>query len=100
MGCCARAVRRMVAVSERPYSSEELAEHWGCSAQHIRDLVRSGALRSFRVGRLIRIPAIAVDEFEKCPPIAPSSTAENTTPSGPTNGAQRRERRFIPRTAR
>lgn len=49
---------------ERPYSAEELGERWGCSAQHIRDLVRTGRLRAFRAGRLIRIPAAVVRAFE------------------------------------
>ena len=49
----------------RPYSSEELASRWGVTSQHIRDLIRAGALRHFRVGRLIRIFAVAVREFEE-----------------------------------
>ncbi len=52
----------------RPYSSEELATRWGVSAQHVRDLIAKGDLRHFRVGRLIRIPATAVREFEECQP--------------------------------
>ncbi len=35
----------------RPYTTEALAERWDCSAQHVRDLIRAGTLRSFRVGR-------------------------------------------------
>jgi excisionase family DNA binding protein len=49
---------------ERPFSPDTLAERWGCSSQHIRDLIRAGKLESFRIGRLIRIPAAAVKKFE------------------------------------
>lgn len=52
-------------MADRPYNAEELGKRWGCSAQHIRDLVRAGKLRSFRAGRLIRIPLAAVLEFER-----------------------------------
>lgn len=82
----------------RPYSSEELAERWGCSAQHIRDLIAKGALRHFRVGRLIRVPAVAVKEFEECPSTAPSSSEANTMPSGQTPRARPKEHRYIPPT--
>lgn len=41
----------VVMLDDRPFSSEELAERWGVSAQHVRDLIRLGTLRHFRVGR-------------------------------------------------
>lgn len=69
-----RATMPSEVTSNRPFSSEELAGRWGVSAQHVRDLIAKGDLRHFRVGRLIRIPAIAVREFEECPPTAQSST--------------------------
>lgn len=49
----------------RPFTTETLAEHWSCSPQHVRDLIAEGALKSFRLGRLIRIPVAAVEEFER-----------------------------------
>ena len=82
----------------RPYSSAELAERWGVSDQHIRDLIAKGKLRHFRVGRLIRIPAVAVRDFEECQPTVSSSTEADTMPSGQNTGKPR-ERRFQPRTA-
>lgn len=49
------------------YSPEQLAERWQCSANTIRNLVRSGELFSIRVGqKLIRIPLQAIEEFEQC----------------------------------
>lgn len=49
----------------RPFTPETLAEHWSCSAQHVRDLVRAGKLPAFRVGRLIRIRREDVLAFEQ-----------------------------------
>ncbi len=48
----------------RPYTPETLAEHWGCSPQHVRDMCASGKLAFFPIGRLYRIPAWSVDEIE------------------------------------
>lgn len=47
------------------YTAQSLAKRWSCSAQHIRDLVKSGKLPAFRVGRLVRIPRNIVEEFER-----------------------------------
>lgn len=47
------------------YTPQLLAKRWSCSAQHIRDLVKSGKLPAFRVGRLVRIPREIVEEFER-----------------------------------
>jgi len=52
----------------RPFSVPQLADRWQCSEQHIRDLVSSGALQHFRLGRLIRIPDLAVRDYESCSP--------------------------------
>ncbi len=41
----------------RPFSVTTAADHLGCSPSHVRNLCARGALRHFRIGRLIRIPA-------------------------------------------
>ncbi|WP_350169596.1 helix-turn-helix domain-containing protein [Roseovarius sp.] len=41
-----------------------LADRWQCSAETVRQMVKSGDLRGFRVGRMIRIPYDAVEEIE------------------------------------
>lgn len=69
--------------SNPPFSSEQLAKRWGVSAQHVRDMIKAGALRHFKVGRLIRIPAIAVEEFEQCQTTGSSSIEDHGTLSGP-----------------
>jgi excisionase family DNA binding protein len=51
---------------QRPFTPDQVAAHWGCSANHVRKLIHSGELRAFRLGeRLFRIPAEAVLEFEE-----------------------------------
>ena len=50
----------------RPFTPETLAERWLCSAETVRQLVHQGRLRAFRVGRMIRIPLVAVEEYENC----------------------------------
>jgi len=51
----------------RTYTPDQLAAVWGCSSNHVRNLIHSGELRAFRLGkRLLRIPAEAVGEYEQC----------------------------------
>ncbi|MGQ3486076.1 helix-turn-helix domain-containing protein [Roseovarius pacificus] len=47
-----------------PMTPDMLADRWHCSAETVRNLVKSGDLRGFRVGRMIRIPWDAVEEYE------------------------------------
>ncbi|HBM58057.1 MAG TPA: helix-turn-helix domain-containing protein [Citreicella sp.] len=49
---------------QRPMTPEMLAQRWQCSAETIRQMVKRGDLRGFRVGRMIRIPFEAVEEHE------------------------------------
>ena len=48
----------------RPYTPELLAECWDCSAETVRAMVRSGTLPAFRVGKMMRITARAVEDYE------------------------------------
>jgi excisionase family DNA binding protein len=47
-----------------PYTPATLANRWDCSTTLVYDLLASGNLSSFRLGRLWRIPAAAVEEYE------------------------------------
>jgi excisionase family DNA binding protein len=49
----------------RVFTPDQIAERWGVSANTVRALIKSGKLRGFRLGRLFRVPAEAVEEFEK-----------------------------------
>ncbi len=50
----------------RPMTPEQVAEHWGCSANHVRNLVKRGELEAFKLGlRLIRITPQAVRDYEE-----------------------------------
>lgn len=49
-----------------PHTPATLAAEWRCSARHVRNLIELGELRAFRLGgKLLRIPADAVEEFER-----------------------------------
>lgn len=49
---------------DRPFSVSALAERWSCSDGLVRKLIKTGELPSFRYGKLIRISAKDVVEFE------------------------------------
>lgn len=72
-----------VDTAARPFSPETLAERWECSADTVRALCNAGKLHSFRLGRLIRIPAQEVARYE-CQTIESSSTATNSASLTPT----------------
>jgi excisionase family DNA binding protein len=48
------------------FTPRMVAERWGCSEGHVRNLIRDNKLPVFRVGaKLVRIPLAAVEEFER-----------------------------------
>ncbi len=48
----------------KPYSVRTLAERWGCSQGAVRQLIRSGEVASFTIGKLVRIPNCEVERYE------------------------------------
>jgi excisionase family DNA binding protein len=64
-------------LAARPFSPETLADRWACSAETIRQMCRRGELSSFRLGKLIRIPANEVERVE-CQNTGSSNTEGNT----------------------
>jgi hypothetical protein len=54
------------------YSPRTLAQEWGCSEQHIRNLIRDGQLRGWRAGGIVS------DDFGE------SSVPSTTTPENVT----------------
>jgi excisionase family DNA binding protein len=89
-----------VVVERRLYTTKTAAEYLGSSQAHVRNLCAKGKLRHFRLGGddrgPIRIPASALEEFERC---ASSGSAENGTPM--TESAESHaESRWGPRLAR
>lgn len=67
----------------RPFTPEILAARWQCSAETVRQMVKRGELRGFRVGRMIRIPADAVEEME-CHRSASDASEADFVSTGPT----------------
>ena len=80
-----------------PYSPETLADRWGCSAEKVRIMCRSGELPSFRLGKLIRIPASEVERYE-CQTITPSPSTEENGPSPSETEAGAFESRLVRQT--
>ena len=68
----------------RPVTPEILADRWQCSAETVRQLYKRGSLRGFRVGRMIRIPWEAVEEYEKCQQSASGACEADTASIGTT----------------
>lgn len=79
----------------KPYSPETLAARWDCSAEKVRLMCRDDELASFRLGKLIRIPAAEVERYE-CQNTGSSSTEENSA----SPSMSRSEGAFASRLAR
>ena len=74
----------------RPFTPQTLADRWGCSAQHIRNLVTSRKLGAFHIGRMIRIPAAEVERFKSILPVNDNEVPEQQSHQSP------RTRLFFP----
>jgi excisionase family DNA binding protein len=55
--------RRMIAAMKKPLAPKELAELLGRSERWVQRACRSGAIRTFPIGRPYRIPAEEVDRL-------------------------------------
>src|SRR5690348_13225165 len=70
----------------KPFTPESLGERWRCSAEKVRQMFHSGELAGFRLGKLIRIPAVEVERFE----CAQLRSTENTSSSNTEESSQSR----------
>lgn len=50
--------------ADRPFTPEMLAERWLCSAETVRRMCRTGALRHYKIGGQYRIKPEAVEIIE------------------------------------
>lgn len=50
--------------SPPPFTVDTLAARWCCSPGAVRNRIRAGEIRTFRIGVLIRIPAAEVERIE------------------------------------
>lgn len=48
----------------KPFTPEEVAKRWDCSAAAIRTRIHKGELPAFRLGKLLRVPADAIAALE------------------------------------
>ncbi|WP_442953538.1 helix-turn-helix domain-containing protein [Paracoccus sp. (in: a-proteobacteria)] len=60
-----------------------LADRWDCSAETVRAMIRTGALPAFRVGRMMRITAKAVEDYE-CGIIGSGASRDDSSSCGMT----------------
>lgn len=69
----------------RPLTPEQAAERWGCSVQHVRNLIHRGELRAFRLGsRLFRIRPEDIAGYEQCQTTDSAGSREDgPSPGGP-----------------
>lgn len=65
----------------KPFSPEMLAERWDCSAETVRNLIRRNELPAFRVGKMMRIRADVVGDYE-CGKLASGDCGEDTASIG------------------
>lgn len=65
----------------RPFTPETLANRWGVSATMIRNMCGVGQIEHFRLGKLYRIPAKAVEEYE-CQKSASDDCAADSASTG------------------
>ncbi len=85
-------------MSARIFTPARLAKEWDCSERHIRNLINRGELRHFRLGgKLLRIPAEAVEEFE-CQHTASDDSEESSLSSITTPQEGGTVTRLAPRT--
>ncbi|WP_350310460.1 helix-turn-helix domain-containing protein [Paracoccus sp. SSJ] len=73
---------------QQPYTPETLAERWGVTANAVRKKCAAGELAHFRFGKLYRIPAHVVQEFENCQTSASVDCAADTASIGPTKASE------------
>lgn len=62
----------------KPFTPETLGERWGCSGNKIRHMFHDGELAGFRLGKLIRIPAVEVERYECAQTRAASATSSSS----------------------
>jgi excisionase family DNA binding protein len=67
---------------DNPLTPEEVAERWKCEVQLVRRCCRAGTLKSFRVGKLLRIRPEWVAEFEQCQITDSGDCTESSSASG------------------
>lgn len=64
------------------YTPAQIADRWQCSERHVRNMVASGELPSFRLGeKLLRIRVADVEAFECRIGGSPASEANTASPS-------------------
>jgi excisionase family DNA binding protein len=78
----------LIKVTAFAFTPETLAKRWSVSPRTVRDLIRDGSLRAFRIGdKLLRISHSAVEQFEQCQNTDSPGSEENSPSHGTTADA-------------
>ena len=84
----ARAVRAAdrSTVPRAVFRPADVAERWECSEKSVRNMIKDGRLKAFKIGgTLLRITLDAVEEFERC------TGSSFTEGNGPSHGRTGRD---------
>ncbi|WP_425537407.1 helix-turn-helix domain-containing protein [Phaeobacter gallaeciensis] len=71
-----------------PYTAATLSLRWGVSQTTVRNMCDDGRLPHFRIGKLYRIPAAAVEEYEECQASLSGDSAADTASHGMKAGSE------------
>lgn len=84
------------------YSVETLARRWDCTGAHVRNIIKSGKLKAFKIGKLTRISASQVAAFEQGNEEQPcqTSSCSASTVSSTSSGMMKQESAVALRSAR
>lgn len=52
-------------MTDEVYTVAELAKRWKCAELTVYNMIYSGRLKSFKLGRGVRIPRDAVERYER-----------------------------------
>jgi excisionase family DNA binding protein len=80
LGKAKKPKRKRPNAPDAPYTPDTLAERWGCSERHVRNLIKRGELRHYKVGlKLLRVAPEMVREYKakQCSPTPSADTGEN-----------------------
>lgn len=77
----------MDAMTEPPLTPNQVAERWQCETQLVYRCCKNGTLKSFRIGKLLRIRPEWVEECEQCQIIDSDACTANSLSFGRKMGA-------------
>jgi excisionase family DNA binding protein len=78
-----------------PFTVDTLAKRWACSSGAVRNRIRAGEIRTFKIGALVRIPFAEVERVECLNTL--SSDFGAGSPSSTMTGTETAAAKSLPR---